>query len=39
VKRFDRTDEGFKFQQEDFQQLLESDDKYDGSYVSRRLKE
>ncbi len=32
VKRFDRTDEGFKFQQEDFQQLLEIDDKYDGSY-------
>jgi len=32
VKRFDRTDEGFKFQQEDFQQLLENDDKYDGSY-------
>jgi serine/threonine-protein kinase HipA len=32
VKRFDRTDEGFEFQQEDFQQLLESDDKYDGSY-------
>lgn len=32
VKRFDRTEDGFKFQQEDFQQLLESDDKYDGSY-------
>ncbi len=32
VKRFDRTEEGFKFQQEDFQQLLEIDDKYDGTY-------
>lgn len=32
VKRFDRTEDGFKHQQEDFQQLLETDDKYDGSY-------
>ncbi|OQX27111.1 MAG: hypothetical protein BWK80_06995 [Desulfobacteraceae bacterium IS3] len=32
VKRFDRRDDGFKLQQEDFQQLLETDDKYEGSY-------
>ncbi len=32
VKRFDRLDDGTKIQQEDFQQLLEIDDKYAGSY-------
>jgi serine/threonine-protein kinase HipA len=32
VKRFDRLDDGSKLQQEDFQQLLETDDKYAGSY-------
>ncbi|QTA90872.1 type II toxin-antitoxin system HipA family toxin [Desulfonema magnum] len=32
VKRFDRTEGGFKFEQEDFQQLLDIRDKYDGSY-------
>lgn len=32
IRRFDRSDDGFKHQQEDFQQLLETDDKYDGSY-------
>jgi serine/threonine-protein kinase HipA len=32
VRRFDRLDDGSKLQQEDFQQLLQTDDKYDGSY-------
>lgn len=32
VKRFDRMEDGSKVQQEDFQQLLEKDDKYNGSY-------
>ena len=32
VKRFDRLDDGSKLQQEDFQQLLETDDKYSGTY-------
>lgn len=32
VKRFDRLDDGLKLQQEDFQQLLQTDDKYAGSY-------
>jgi len=32
VKRFDRLKNGSKRQQEDFQQLLQTDDKYDGSY-------
>lgn len=32
VRRFDRLDDGSKLQQEDFQQLLQIDDKYDGSY-------
>ncbi len=32
VKRFDRRDDGSKLQQEDFQQLLQTDDKYAGSY-------
>ncbi len=32
VKRFDRLDDGFKLQQEDFQQLLQTEDKYRGSY-------
>ena len=32
VKRFDRQEDGSKRQQEDFQQLLETDDKYSGSY-------
>lgn len=32
VKRFDRTKDGSKHHQEDFQQLLETDDKYEGSY-------
>lgn len=32
VRRFDRLDDGSKLQQEDFQQLLQRDDKYDGSY-------
>ena len=32
VKRFDRLDNGSKLQQEDFQQLLQTDDKYAGSY-------
>ena len=32
VKRFDRRDDGSKLQQEDFQQLLQNEDKYQGSY-------
>lgn len=32
VKRFDRLEDGSKLQQEDFQQLLETNDKYSGSY-------
>ena len=32
VKRFDRLENGSKLQQEDFQQLLQTNDKYDGSY-------
>jgi serine/threonine-protein kinase HipA len=32
VKRFDRLQEGSKLQQEDFQQLLQTDDRYSGSY-------
>ena len=32
VKRFDRGEDGSKLQQEDFQQLLETNDKYDGSF-------
>jgi serine/threonine-protein kinase HipA len=32
VRRFDRLENGSKLQQEDFQQLLQTDDKYDGSY-------
>ncbi len=32
VKRFDRLEDGSKLQQEDFQQLLQTNDKYDGSY-------
>lgn len=32
VKRFDRLEDGTKLQQEDFQQLLQTDDKYAGSY-------
>ena len=32
VKRFDRLEDGSKRQQEDFQQLLQTDDKYSGSY-------
>ena len=32
VKRFDRLDDGSKLQQEDFQQLLQTEDKYSGSY-------
>ena len=32
VKRFDRLEDGSKLQQEDFQQLLQINDKYDGSY-------
>lgn len=32
VKRFDRLEDGSKLQQEDFQQLLQTSDKYDGSY-------
>lgn len=32
VRRFDRLDDGSKLQQEDFQQLLQTDDKYAGSY-------
>lgn len=32
VKRFDRLDDNSKLQQEDFQQLLETDDKYSGTY-------
>ena len=32
VKRFDRQEDGSKRQQEDFQQLLETNDKYSGSY-------
>ena len=32
VKRFDRLEDGSKFEQEDFQQLLQSHDKYMGSY-------
>ena len=32
VRRFDRMDDGSKLQQEDFQQLLQTQDKYEGSY-------
>jgi serine/threonine-protein kinase HipA len=32
VKRFDRLGDGSKLQQEDFQQLLQTNDKYTGSY-------
>jgi serine/threonine-protein kinase HipA len=32
ARRFDRLEDGSKLQQEDFQQLLQIDDKYDGSY-------
>jgi serine/threonine-protein kinase HipA len=32
VRRFDRLEDGSKVQQEDFQQLLQRGDKYDGSY-------
>ncbi len=32
VKRFDRLENESKLQQEDFQQLLQTNDKYDGSY-------
>ena len=32
VKRFDRLEDGSKIEQEDFQQLLQTDDKYMGSY-------
>jgi serine/threonine-protein kinase HipA len=32
VRRFDRLEDGSKLQQEDFQQLLQTDDKYAGSY-------
>ena len=32
VKRFDRLKNGSKLQQEYFQQLLQTNDKYDGSY-------
>jgi serine/threonine-protein kinase HipA len=32
IKRFDRVEDGSKLQQEDFQQLLQKNDKYDGSY-------
>ncbi len=32
VKRFDRLEDGSKLQQEDFQQLLQTNDKYKGSY-------
>jgi serine/threonine-protein kinase HipA len=32
VKRFDRLEHGSKIEQEDFQQLLQTDDKYSGSY-------
>lgn len=32
VNRFDRLKDGSKLQQEDFQQLLQTEDKYDGSY-------
>lgn len=32
VKRFDRKEDGTKHHQEDFQQLLETSDKYSGSY-------
>lgn len=32
VRRFDRLENGSKLQQEDFQQLLQTDDKYDRSY-------
>jgi serine/threonine-protein kinase HipA len=32
VKRFDRLEDGSKIEQEDFQQLLQTDDKYSGSY-------
>ncbi len=32
VKRFDRLEDGSKLQQEDFQQLLQTNDKYTGSY-------
>lgn len=41
VKRFDRLSDGTKLQQEDFQQLLQTDDKYAGSYerIANFLKE
>ncbi len=41
VKRFDRLEDGSKLQQEDFQQLLQIDDKYDGSYerIANYIKE
>lgn len=41
VKRFDRLLDGAKLQQEDFQQLLQTDDKYAGSYerIANFLKE
>ncbi|MEA3415470.1 MAG: HipA domain-containing protein [Thermodesulfobacteriota bacterium] len=32
VKRFDRLEDGSKLQQEDFQQLLQTNDKYNGAY-------
>jgi serine/threonine-protein kinase HipA len=32
VRRFDRSEDGLKLQQEDFQQLLQTNDKYTGSY-------
>ena len=32
IKRFDRLEDGSKLQQEDFQQLLQTNDKYTGSY-------
>ena len=41
VRRFDRLENGSKLQQEDFQQLLQRDDKYAGSYerIANFLKE
>jgi serine/threonine-protein kinase HipA len=41
VKRFDRLEDGSKLQQEDFQQLLQIGDKYDGSYerIANYIKE
>jgi len=41
VKRFDRLEDGSKLQQEDFHQLLQIDDKYDGSYerIANYIKE